>query len=146
MLSWAATANAVGYNVYNSTTPGSETNIVAADISGFSITNTGLANGTLYYFVVTATNAAGESSDSDEVSARPVSMVPPQINYVAGVGQIQFAWPTDHFGWWLQVQTNPVGIGLGTNWVNVTGSNGTNQMSIPVDPTAGNVFFRLAYP
>jgi len=33
--------------------------------------HTGLANGKTYYFVVTAVNAAGESSESNQVSATP---------------------------------------------------------------------------
>lgn len=146
VLSWSATTNAVGYNIYNSTTPGNEATVVASNVSGLSITNTGLANGTLYYFVVTATNVAGESGVSDEVGARPVSLVTPKIVVGAGIGQIQFAWPQDHLGWRLQAQTNSLGNGLGTNWVTVTGSNGTNQVSIPVNANNGSVFFRLIYP
>jgi hypothetical protein len=56
---------------------------------------------------------------------------------------LTLSWPSDHTGWRLQAQTNS---GIGTNWVDVAGSTSTNSMVIPVDGSAGNVFFRLVYP
>jgi hypothetical protein len=49
-------------------------------------------------------------------------------------------------GWTLQAQTNPPGVGIGTNWVNVGGSAATDQISAPMNLTNGSVFFRLRYP
>jgi hypothetical protein len=46
----------------------------------------------------------------------------------------------------LQAQTNNLTAGLGTNWVNVTGSDQTNQMTVPLNSTNGSVFFRLVRP
>ncbi len=60
--------------------------------------------------------------------------------------EIQFSWPSDHTGWTLQMQTNSPTVGLTTNWGIVTGSALTNQISLPIYPTGGNVFFRLSYP
>jgi hypothetical protein len=56
------------------------------------------------------------------------------------------SWPADHLGWLLQSQTNPPASGLGTNWVTIPGSGGTNQATIAIGPTNGSVFFRLVYP
>ena len=58
---------------------------------------------------------------------------------------LTLSWPANNTGWWLQVQTNNLAQGLGTNWVDVAGSTVTNQMSFPIDPTAGGVFYRLVY-
>jgi len=69
-------------------------------------------------------------------------------NLVFGVSgtNLNLAWPSIYSGWWLQVQTNSIGVGLGTNWVDVPGSSLTNQLVISVDPSQGSVFYRIAYP
>jgi hypothetical protein len=59
---------------------------------------------------------------------------------------LALSWPADHTGWQLQAQTNAPGAGLGPTWVDVANSSGTNQVSLPIDPANGSVFFRLIYP
>ena len=54
------------------------------------------------------------------------------------------SWPADHIGWRLQAQTNA--YGLGTNWLDVPNSSASGQMTFPLDPSAGCVFYRLVYP
>jgi fibronectin-binding autotransporter adhesin len=58
---------------------------------------------------------------------------------------LNLSWPADHIGWRLQSQTNPVSVGLGTNWHDVPNSIATNQMTFTCDP-AGTVFYRLVFP
>ena len=145
MLNWNASSNAYSYFVKNSTTNGGPY-VVAANPAGLAFTNTGLANGTNYYYVVTATNAAGESANSLQVSARPVSRAVTPLNFSVTNAQFQFAWLADHTGWRLQAQTNSPTAGLGTNWVTVPNSTNLNQISIPIAATNGSVFFRLIYP
>jgi autotransporter-associated beta strand protein len=67
---------------------------------------------------------------------------PVLTNSVSG-GNLNLAWPTDHTGWTLQMQTNSLATGLGTNWVDVPGSTTTNAVSIPITTTNGAVFYRL---
>jgi hypothetical protein len=144
-LSWAASTNATSYNVKQATVSGG-TYITSTNITGLVYTNTGLVNGTLYYFVVSATNSFGESVNSAQVSARPVSITTPQITFGNNSGQINVGWPADHTGWWLQMQTNSIDEGLGTNWVNISGSDATNQIYIPINTVNGSTFFRLVFP
>jgi len=144
-LSWVASTNATSYNVKQATVSGG-TYTTSTNVTGLVYTNSGLANGTLYYFVVSATNSFGESTNSAQVSARPVSTASPQITVGNNGGQIYFGWPADHTSWWLQMQTNSIGEGLGTNWVNVSGSEATNQISIPISTVNGSAFFRLIFP
>jgi len=59
--------------------------------------------------------------------------------------QLTLSWPDDHTGWHLQVQTNILAQGLGTNWVEIVGATTTNQMTLPVYPVNGSVFYRLFY-
>jgi autotransporter-associated beta strand protein len=58
-------------------------------------------------------------------------------------GNLTLSWPADHTGWTLQVQTNSLGEGLGTNWVDVPGSASTNAVTIPVTSANEAVFYRL---
>ncbi len=71
VLSWSPAAGAAGYNVQSSTTEGGPYTTIAMPTTT-SYTNTGLANGTTYYYVVSATNGVNVSSNSIEVSATPV--------------------------------------------------------------------------
>jgi hypothetical protein len=59
--------------------------------------------------------------------------------------QLQLKWPADHTGWWLEVQTNSLNTGLGTNWTTVANSDQTNQIWQPIYTGAGSVFYRMAY-
>jgi len=73
-LSWTASNGAASYSVYRGTAPGAETGTpIAAGITGTAYTNTGLTNGTTYYYKVAAVNSAGASPMSNEASAKPVS-------------------------------------------------------------------------
>ncbi len=71
-LSWTASATASSYHLKRSATSGGPYTQVAAPTTT-SDTDTGLTNGTTYYYVVSALNAAGESANSSQVSAKPVA-------------------------------------------------------------------------
>ena len=144
-LNWNAVGGATGYKVKRSPISGSGYADIATNAT-LSYTNMGLANGTLYYFVVSASNAYGESTNSSEISARPTASAATQIGFSETGGQIQLNWPADHMGWQLQSQTNSLGVGLGTNWVFVTGSDQVNQSPVSPNVTNGAVFFRLVRP
>lgn len=83
-LSWSASASATSYHVKRSTTSGGGYAQVGAP-TGTVFNDTGLTNGTTYFYVVTALNAAGESSNSTEVSATP-AVVPPDVTVIVTPG------------------------------------------------------------
>lgn len=71
-LSWQAVPGATGYNVYRGTTSsGQGATPVFTGVTGTTQLDTGLVNGTKYYYKVTAVNAGGMGGYSDEVTARP---------------------------------------------------------------------------
>jgi hypothetical protein len=69
-LAWSASLTATSYNVLRSTTSGGPYTTVGTSATT-SFTNTGLTNGTIYYYVVAAVNAAGAGADSTQVFASP---------------------------------------------------------------------------
>ena len=70
-LSWTASAGAASYTVERATVSGGPYTAVASGVTTTSYTNTGLTNGTTYYYVVAAVNAGGSSPNSSQVSAQP---------------------------------------------------------------------------
>ncbi len=71
ILSWSQAGGATRYNVQSSTNQGGPYSTIAMPMTT-SYTNTGLVNGTTYYYVVSATDGINVSSNSIEVSATPV--------------------------------------------------------------------------
>jgi hypothetical protein len=74
-LTWTATPGATSYHVKRSTTSGSGYRQIAAPAAA-NYTDTGLGNGTAYFYVVSALNAAGEGANSAEATATPLGAAP----------------------------------------------------------------------
>ena len=96
-------------------------------------------------------NGAGSSfTVVCSISVRDVTGVvatnPINIQSTVANGMVQLSWPPDHVGWTLQQQNTGLTTGLGTNWVNVSGSTAANSESIPVSTTNSCMFFRLMHP
>lgn len=72
VLSWSQPSGAVSYIVERSTTAGGPYTTVGTP-STTSFTDSAVTNGTTYYYVVRAVNAAGTSPNSVEVSATPTA-------------------------------------------------------------------------
>jgi len=77
---------------------------------------------------------------------RIVSLAPPNIGAQVTGNQLSLSWPSDNTGWYLQAQTNSMGVGLSNNWVDVPGSITTNSVIMTINPANGSVFYRLIAP
>ena len=86
-----------------------------------------------------------EAEAGIRVRAQPVATSPPRFEVAPAGDYLQLSWPHDHSGWTLLVQTNSPGMGLGTNWFALPGSELTDQMLIPVAPSEGSFFFHLMF-
>jgi hypothetical protein len=69
LLAWTGSPGATGYNVKSSASNGGPYTVVASNLAGVTYTNAGLANGAAVYFVVSALNPAGESTNCPPVRA-----------------------------------------------------------------------------
>jgi hypothetical protein len=72
-LAWNPVPGAQTYTVRRATGPGGPYTVIASGLTGLSYIDQGVANGTTYYYVVTATGSAGDSTPSAEVSAKPTA-------------------------------------------------------------------------
>lgn len=71
-LYWNPSVGATSYNVYRGTASGDELAIpIATGVTTENYVNTGLTNGTPYFYKVAAVNAGGVSTLSNEASAKP---------------------------------------------------------------------------
>jgi fibronectin type 3 domain-containing protein len=102
-LSWSAPASNGGsglttYTVYRSlTSGGSTTTLTTAPYLSTSFTDTTAANGTTYYYKVTASNSVGESPASNEVFSTPSApatapSAPQSLQATAGNAQVSLSW------------------------------------------------------
>jgi len=114
-LSWTASSGASSYHVKRATVSGGPYTTVGSP-TATSFTDSGLNNGTTYFYVVTAVNAAGESGNSNQASATPQAGTIKAIsidfvgNGVTPMGSAESA-----------------GVVAKTNWNNAAGSSGTGQ-------------------
>ena len=95
-LSWTASSGATSYNVKRSTTNGSGYQTIGSPTTA-SFTNTGLTNGTTYFYVVSAVNGAGESGNSTPASATPAAApqppaAPTGLTASAGNALVSLTW------------------------------------------------------
>jgi hypothetical protein len=146
-LSWSG--NSSFYNVYRSTNSGGGYIKIANLITNLTYSDSAVQNGIAYYYVITALNILGEESAySNEVIARPASIIPQPISFnlinSGGQNGIQLNWPSDHIGWRLMANTN--NLGNPSAWFAIPNSAATNQMWLPFDPAQTSAFFRLIYP
>ncbi len=116
-LSWNAVAGAASYNLYRSYVTGGGYTLIASGLAGTTHDDTTVTNGTWYYYVVTALDAAGnESARSNEAAALPHKAIgwagglePTTIVHTIGIT------PTEPISAqvWIVGLTEPVGQGAG---------------------------------
>ena len=100
VLSWSVPSSnggltIIGYNIYVSSNGGSSFSLVTSvSASTLSYNDTGLTNGQIYYFKVTANNSAGLSQYSTEISTTPYTIpsAPLSLQAQAGDTFVELSW------------------------------------------------------
>jgi hypothetical protein len=114
-LKWNAVSSVTNYNLKRGTVSGGPYPTVYSELTATNYSDAAVTNAATYYYVVTALSG-GESTNSLQASATVLpSSAPTNILVQVSGGQLQLAWPQDHLGWHLQIQTNSLNAGLGAN-------------------------------
>jgi fibronectin type 3 domain-containing protein len=135
-LNWSASSGATSYNVKRSTTSGGPyTTVSSPTVTNY--TNTGLTNGTKYYYVVSAVGAAGESVNSAQVNATPAAPATPPaaptgLQATGGNAQVSLTWAASTGATSYHVKRSTSGSGYAqiaaptaANYTDTTVTNGT---------------------
>ncbi len=138
-VSWNPSSGATGYNLKRSTTNGGPY-IVVASTTGTSCVDTGLADGTNYFYVVSSLDGAGESPNSTQVEVTPVAP-PILLKGVSAVGNnftLQFQ-GEDGREYVVETSTNLV------NWTSVITNEETGGLFIYTDSNTASParFYRI---
>jgi fibronectin type 3 domain-containing protein len=134
-LTWDPFAGATGYRVRRSTVDGGPYGTVASVVSP-GWTNTGLTNGTTYYYVVAAILSGGDGANSAQASATPFAIIPPApTNLLAKQGDAKatLSWNTATGATFYRVRRGTTSGGpyttiatvTNTLWANTGLTNGT---------------------
>jgi len=94
-LSWSASSGSPDFEVKRSTVSGGPYTVIASPVLYTTYTDTGVTNGTTYYYVVSAVNSGRQSSNSAQVSATPVVpslAAPAGLTATAGNAQVSLSW------------------------------------------------------
>jgi len=131
-LSWTASAGATRYSVKRATTSGGPYTAIVTNLTSLVYTNTSLANDTFYYYVVSASNSAGESANSTETNAMTY-LLPANYGFETPVTATYIYNPSGG-SWTFTAQSGANGSGVATNRSAFTGGNS-------VAPQGGQVAF-----
>ena len=78
-----------------------------------------------------------------------VSLVPTNLLFGLSGNYLTLSWPADHAGWRLLMQTSNLALGISAatnDWMTVPNSQLTNQLTLPLDVTLPDEYFRLVFP
>jgi len=160
-LSWTSAAGSpTGYNVKRSTVSGGLYTYIGSTTASTLSYNDSVLGGQTYYYVVSAMNGSGESTNSLPVSAAPIlgaPVAPTGLVTTAGNAQVALSWTPSSFATGYIVKRSTIsggtynivgtttaptvtyadssGLNNGTTYyyvVSATGAGGTSSDSLPV--------------
>jgi fibronectin type 3 domain-containing protein len=147
-VNWSASAGATGYILKRGTSSGNETTTVASGIASTTYTDTGLLNGTRYYYVVASIGTGATSGNSTEVNAVPSVPLPAtftEVTFSSGNLNMTGSGGVTNGLYYVLCRTNWTGqwVPLATNQFN---GNGNFSFTIPVNVGQPMMLFKLQSP
>ena len=149
-LLWTASAGATSYSLFRGSSANGEASApMKTDITGTTYTNTGLTDGTTYFYKIAAVNGGGMSAMSNEASATPSSAPPPPappaptgLAATAGDKQVALTWTASAgaSSYALFLGTSANGEGVAPVKTGITGTSYTS----PGLTDGTTYFFKLA--
>jgi polysaccharide biosynthesis protein PslG len=137
-LQWNSVPGVTGYNLKRAKVSHGPYEMIIPTVASTNHTDSGLAAGMAFYYVVSAVNLGGEGPDSAEAGATPL---PPTLGILLADGVVQCTWPTSATGFALQ-ETSLLRSGW-TNSLTPVHIQGVDNVALL--PTSEQVkFFRLA--
>ena len=113
-LEWSASPGASGYVVKRAATAGGPYTTVAANVSPTTYTNSGLTQGTGYYYVVAAANSEGAGPDSAPASGTPTTEADNIVGDWLFLDSHNPGWHVER-GWGRAATATPTGFRIGSD-------------------------------
>lgn len=123
-LTWTVGVGAASYNVKRSATSGSGyiTISTTGAVTGNNYTDSTAVNGDIYYYVVSSTNSAGESTNCTEAAAAMPPATPTGLGATPGANQVSL------------------------NWTASTGASGATSYNVKRSTTSGSGYSTISTP
>jgi len=141
-LSWPVALGATTYAVKRSLASGGPFANLATGLLATNYTDAAVTNGVTYYYVVSASNAIGQSPNSDSASA---TLPLPKLALVLSATDLTLSWPASATQFKLYSTADlapPIAWSLVTNAL----QNSDGIITVTLPTSDGNQFFRMSAP
>ncbi|HUR67768.1 MAG TPA: fibronectin type III domain-containing protein [Candidatus Thermoplasmatota archaeon] len=147
-LSWSAPSSnggsaIVNYYVYRGTSSGGTTFLGATGGSNTTFVVNSLTNGQAYFFNVTAVNAVGQGSTSNEATATPSTTPnpPASLSATAGNAQVSLSWSAPASNGGSAITGYTIYRGTSSGGATFLATIGTNTSFVAAGLTNGQAYF-----
>ncbi|BCU79451.1 autotransporter-associated beta strand repeat-containing protein [Luteolibacter sp. LG18] len=133
-LAWTPPATATGFTVKRATVPGGPYVSLPGPVTGASFVDTTATNGATHYYVVSASNATGESANSAEIAVTPSAGAP--TDRITWSGALTANWDTATLNWQTGGAQVAFAPGTAVLFDDSSGSATTINVAAPVTPSS----------